>query len=125
MEQALSDLIVLDLGDGIAAPYCARLLAAYGATVIKVEPPGDGDSTRTYGPFPRDEPHRERSGLYLYLNTNKSSVALDITAPDGRDLVRQLAAGADVLVESHPPGYLSGLGLGYTDLAAENDQIVV
>lgn len=125
MEQALSDLVVLDLGDGIAASYCTRLMAGYGATVIKVEPPGRGDSARAYGPFPGGEPHPERSGLFLYLNTNKQSVTLDLTSAEGRDLLRRLVAGADVVVEGHPPGYLSGIGLGYDDLAAVNDQLIL
>ena len=90
MEQALSDLVVLDLGDGIAAPYCARLLGAYGSDVIKVEPPGLGDSARARGPFPGDDPHPERSGLYLYLNTNNRGVALDITPRPGRGLLLDL-----------------------------------
>ncbi len=125
MEQALSDLVVLDLGEGIAAPYCARLLGAYGADVIKVEPPGRGDSARAHGPFPGDEPHPEMSGLYLYLNTNKRGVALDISTGTGRDLLLELVRRADVVVEGHPPGYLDSLGLGYTDLAAVNPRIVL
>ena len=125
MEQALSDLTVLDLGDGIAASFCTRLLGAYGADVIKVEPPGRGDSARACGPFPNDEPDPERSGLYLYLNTNKRGVTLDLTTAAGRDLLLALACNADVVVEGHPPGYLSSLGAGYKDLAAVNPRIVV
>jgi crotonobetainyl-CoA:carnitine CoA-transferase CaiB-like acyl-CoA transferase len=125
MEQALSDLVVLDLGEGIAAPFCARLLAAYGAEVIKIEPPVRGDSARAYGPFPDDEPDAEKSGLYLYLNTNKRGIALHLTTAAGRDLLLGLAREADVVVESHPPGYLDSLGIGYEALASVNPRIVL
>jgi len=70
-EQALSDVRVLDLTWHIARPYCTKLLADYGADVIKVERPGKGDSSRGLGPFINDDPHPEKSGLFLYLNTNK------------------------------------------------------
>lgn len=125
MDQALTDLTVLDLGDGIAPAYCARLLGAYGAEVIKVEPPGRGDSTRARGPFPDGEPHPERSGLYLYLNTNKHGLALDLTTAAGRDLLLALVRDADAVIEGYPPGYLAGIGLGYEAMAAVNPRIVV
>ena len=67
---ALHGITVLDLGQLVSAPYCARLFADYGADVVKVEPP-DGDRARAWGPFPKDEPHAERSGLFFFLNTNK------------------------------------------------------
>ena len=65
----LEGLQVLELGRFISAPYCGKLLADMGAQVIKIETPGAGDSSRQYGPFLNDQPHRERSGLYLYLNS--------------------------------------------------------
>ena len=70
----LDGLKVLELGGGLSAPYCGKLLADMGAQVIKIETPGTGDSSRQYGPFLNDEPHRERSGLYLYLNSNKQGI---------------------------------------------------
>ena len=73
MEQALHGLRVLDLGEYISAPYCARMLAASGAEVIKVERPGEGDCARRMGPFPDDCPHPEKSGTFLYLNAGKKS----------------------------------------------------
>ncbi len=70
-EQALKGIRVLDLSEGIAGPYCTRLLGCYGAEVIKVEKPGEGDKSRKVGPFPRDIPHPEKSALFLHLNINK------------------------------------------------------
>ena len=80
---ALSDLKVLDLGDYVSAPWCARVFANLGAEVIKIEPP-DGDRSRLAGPFPKDIPHPEKSGLYLYINAGKLGVTLDVTNPAGR-----------------------------------------
>ena len=73
-EGALADITVLDLTHHIAGPYCTKLLATYGAEVIKIERPGTGDPARQTGPFPGDVPHPEKSGLFLHLNTNKQSV---------------------------------------------------
>ena len=73
-EQPLSDLRIIDLTHGIAGPYCTKLLADYGADVIKVEKPGSGDYARALGPFPDDAPHPEKSGIFLFLNTNKRGV---------------------------------------------------
>ncbi len=69
--QALSDMKVIDLTHLIAGPACTKLLADYGADVIKIERPLMGAPARAYGPFPNDEPHPERSGTFLHLNTNK------------------------------------------------------
>ena len=68
-DSALSGLKVVEFGDFIAAPYCTKLMADMGAEVVKVEPPGLGDSARRYGPFPNDELHMERSLLFAYMNT--------------------------------------------------------
>ena len=73
---------VLDLTQGIAGPYVTKLCSDYGADVIKVERPGFGDVSRRIGPFPGDNPHAEKSGMYLTLNTGKRSVTLDLTHPD-------------------------------------------
>ena len=75
-EQVLSDIKVLDFSWHIAGPYCTKILADYGADVIKVERPEDGDLTRHMGPFLNDDPHREKSGLFLHLNTNKKSISI-------------------------------------------------
>ncbi|MBA7692072.1 Formyl-CoA:oxalate CoA-transferase [subsurface metagenome] len=73
MEQALSSVRVLDLSWYITGPYCTKLLADFGADVVKVERPGGGDPARKLGPFHRDEPHPEKSGLFHFLNTNDNS----------------------------------------------------
>jgi crotonobetainyl-CoA:carnitine CoA-transferase CaiB-like acyl-CoA transferase len=111
--QALDDLVVLDLGQHIAGPYATKLMADYGADVIKVERPGTGDIARSFGPFKGDEPHPEKSGLFFFLNTNKRSVVLDLKSPDGREAALALAKRADVVVESFMPGTLERLGLGW------------
>jgi crotonobetainyl-CoA:carnitine CoA-transferase CaiB-like acyl-CoA transferase len=120
MDQALSDVRVIDLTQAIAGPYCTKLLADLGADVLKIERPEVGDPARRAGPFPGDEPHAERSGLYLHLNTNKRGITLDLKTAFGREVVRELAREADLLVESFRPGTMEGLGLGYAELAAIN-----
>lgn len=117
-DAALSDLRVLDLSQGVAGPYCTKLLAEYGAEVIKVEPP-NGDASRRLGPFPDDLPHPEKSGLFLHLNTNKKSVTLDVTTASGVVILKKLLARADVLVESSPPGRMDELGIGYEQLRGD------
>ena len=120
----LHDICVLDLSENISGPYCTKLLAGLGATVIKVEKPGCGDVTRAAGPFARNTPHPEESALFLYLNTGKQSITLDITCPTGAAILRQLAQTCDILVESFSPGYLDELGLGYSALEADNPGLI-
>jgi benzylsuccinate CoA-transferase BbsE subunit len=113
----LADLRVLDLTAGIAGPYATKLLADYGADVVKIEPPG-GDFTRRLGPFARDEPHPERSGTFFYFNTNKRSVVLDLETAAAADAFWRLAARADVIVESFAPGAMERLGFGWDAIRA-------
>ena len=121
---ALSDLKIIELADFITGPYCAKVLADLGAEVIKVEPP-TGDTARRWGPFGNDVPHPERSGLFLYLNTSKLGVTLDIDTGTGRDLLRRLVATADIIVENYPPGWIEDRGLGYDALSAENPGLIM
>ena len=121
----LSGFCVLDLGSGISAPWCTKILADYGAEVIKVETPGSGDSARRMGPFAGDDPDPEKSLTFLYLNTNKKSVTLDPSSISGRKLFHRLVADADVLVENHPPTKAKELGLDYESLAKVNPGLVV
>ena len=114
---------VLDVGQGISAPYCAKILAQMGAEVIKVEPP-DGDEARRMGPFPGDSPHPERSGLFLAMNSNKYGVSLDLASPDGAEAFKRLASGADIVVENPPPGSLETHGLGYETLKTINPGLI-
>ena len=125
MEQALSDVKVLDLSWYIAGPYCTKLLADYGADVIKIERPDGGDPARKMGPFPADDPHPEKSGLFLYLNTNKRSITLNLKSATGKLIFRELAQDADILVESFRPGVMEGLGIGYEELHKINPRLVV
>src|SRR3972149_4266428 len=94
-EQALSGMTVLDLTHHIAGPYCTKLLADFGAEVIKIERPGEGDPARREGPFPGDIPHPEKSGLFLYLNTNKKGVTLNLEAEGGKALFQEMVKRAD------------------------------
>lgn len=124
-EQALSDVKVLDFTHHIAGPYCTKLLASYGADVIKVERPGVGDVSRRLGPFPGDVPHVEKSGLFLHLNTDKRSITLNLKTEAARKLVHELVANVDIVVESFRPGTMSRFGLGYDDLKAVNPALVM
>jgi len=107
---------VLDLSENISGPYCAKLLADYGAEVIKVERPGGGDAARSIGPFLKDEPHPEKSGLFLYLNTNKKGITLNLKDRSGQGILKRLVQQADVLVQNYEPRLLPGLGLCYEEL---------
>ena len=124
-EQALSDVRILDLTRYITGPYCTKLLADYGADVIKVERPGTGDPARSMGPFFKDDPHPEKSGLFLYLNTNKKSITLNLKSGWGRTVVRELVKDTDILVESFRPGVMEKLGLSYEELKEINPKLVM
>lgn len=120
MEQALSDVKVVDLTQHVAGPYCTKLLADYGAEVIKVEPPGRGDVARAIGPFPGDIPHPEKSGLFLHLNTNKKSLTLNLQSQGGKRILKELVRDADILVESYSPRVAQSLGVTYEEMEKVN-----
>lgn len=122
---ALDGLRVVELAQGIAGPYCRSLFADYGADVVKVEPPGTGDFTRRWGPFPGDRPDFEKSGLFFFLNTNKRGVTLDVDAAGGRERLLDLVRGADVLIDSSRPRGLQERGLDYDSLARLNPNLVM
>jgi crotonobetainyl-CoA:carnitine CoA-transferase CaiB-like acyl-CoA transferase len=123
-EEPLSDLLVIDLSQGVAGAFCCLLLRRCGAEVIKAEPPA-GDPTRAAGPFPADAPHPEMSALFLYLNAGKKGVTLDIARPEGALLLRRLAEEADILVDDSPSGRLASLGLGYEELSRTNPRLIM
>ncbi|MFC1868936.1 CaiB/BaiF CoA transferase family protein, partial [Thermodesulfobacteriota bacterium] len=125
MEQPLSGVKILDLTGYIAGPYCTKLLADYGADVIKVENPDGGDPARKLGPFFNDEPHPEKSGLFLYLNTNKRGITLNLETETGRRIFNELAEHADILVESFSPRVMPSLGLGYENMGKINPGLVM
>jgi benzylsuccinate CoA-transferase BbsE subunit len=122
-ESMLSDYRVLDLADDKGS-YCAKVLGDLGADVIKIEPPG-GDPSRNTGPFYKDIPDPARSLYWWAYNTSKRGITLDIETTDGKDIFQRLVRTADVVVESFPPGYMDGLGLGYSTLSQLNSGIVV
>jgi len=122
---ALDGLRVLEIGEQTAGPYAAKLLADYGAEVVKVEPPGLGDPTRSRGPFPGGQPDRERSGLFLYLNTNKRGIALDLSQGGARPILARLIAWADVLVTNLAPARLDAAGLWPAALRSAHPGLIV
>ena len=123
-DTALQGVRVLDLTHHVAGPYCAKLLADFGADVVKIERPG-GDSARSLPPFADDDPHPERSLLFAYLNTNKKSVTLNLKTPTGRALFNRLLADADILVENFSPRVMPSLGLDYDALSLINPALVM
>jgi len=116
----LSGFRVLDLSRILAGPYCTMMLGDYGADVIKVERPGSGDDTRTWGPpFAGGE-----SAYYLCCNRNKRSITIDLKTPGGVALVKRLAASSDVVIENFVPGLMARFGLDYESLRAINPRLV-
>jgi CoA:oxalate CoA-transferase len=124
-DQALSDVKVLDLTWHIAGPYCAKLLADYGADVIKVERTGEGDPARRMGPFFHDDPDPDKSGLFLHLNTNKRGITLNLKSATGKKIVKELVRDVDILVESFSPRVMPALGLDYETLEQINPKLVM
>lgn len=125
MEGILSDISVLELTHAPSGAFCAKLLADQGAATLKVEAPGLGDQMRHEPPFIGGEPHPDCSTTFLALNTNKRGVTLDVTQAAGRELFLKLAAAADVVIESFPPGRLNELGLSYEALKVANPKAVL
>ncbi len=125
MPHALGGVRVIEFGSFITAPYCSKLLADLGADVIKIEPPEEGDESRTFGPFHGDVPHPEKSGLFLYLNCNKRGITLKVETPTGRNMFRELVEAADILIENQQPGLMKDLGLDYDDLKKANPRLIM
>ena len=124
-QQPLSDVRVLDLTRHIAGPYCTKLLADSGADVIKVERAGSGDPARREGPFFGDDPHPEKSGLFLHLNTNKRGISLNLKSDTGKTILKELMREVDILVESFSPRVMPGLELDYHSLDKINPKLVM
>jgi crotonobetainyl-CoA:carnitine CoA-transferase CaiB-like acyl-CoA transferase len=119
----LTGLRVLELADH-EGQFCGKLLGDLGADVVKIEPPG-GERCRHVGPFLDDIPHPERSLSFWYYNTSKRGITLDIETADGRALFARLAASADVVLETRPPGFLAALRLDYEQLREQNSSLVM
>jgi crotonobetainyl-CoA:carnitine CoA-transferase CaiB-like acyl-CoA transferase len=117
---ALDGVRVVDLSRFIAGPYCAMLLGDMGADVVKVEPPGRGENSRTFAPFVEGE------SLYtMVFNRNKRSLALDLRSHRGKEVLRGLLSKADVLVENFVPGTLEKMGFDWEQLKALNPRLIV
>ncbi|MBI4201780.1 MAG: CoA transferase [Chloroflexi bacterium] len=123
-EGVLEGVKVIDLTHYIAGPYCTKLMADYGAEVIKIEPP-EGDPCRMIGPFPGDIPHKEKGGYFLYLNSNKKSVVLDLKQPQDKEQLLALVKDADIVVENFAPHVMQDLGLTYDTLSQANPRIIM
>ncbi len=124
---ALSHIRVLDLTRVLAGPWCAQTLADFGADVIKIERPGAGDDTRHWGPPYLKDAHgadTAEAAYYLAANRNKRSVTIDIATPEGQQIVRELAAQSDVVLENYKVGQLKKYGLDYASLRAVKPDLV-
>ncbi len=124
---ALSHIRVLDLTRVLAGPWCAQTLADFGADVIKIERPGAGDDTRHWGPPYLKDAHgadTAEAAYYLAANRNKRSVTVDIATPEGQQIVRELAAQSDVVLENYKVGQLKKYGLDYASLRAVKPDLV-
>lgn len=124
-QKALAGATVLEYCQLVAGPYCTKLLADLGAEVIKIEKPGVGDEARKRAPFLNDIPDPERSGLFLYLNTNKLGITLDVENPAARKVLMELVKECDVLVEDTPPQTMKRLELDYQALKAINPKLIM
>lgn len=119
MSMALSGIRVIDLTRVLAGPYSTMILADLGAEVIKIERPGEGDDSRSYGPYQNGE-----SAYFMSLNRNKRSITLDLKQEQGKEIFHRLIEQADVLVENYRPGAMERLGLGYEQLREVNPRLV-
>ncbi|QXG43481.1 CaiB/BaiF CoA transferase family protein [Pseudomonas viridiflava] len=127
MMGALSHIRVLDLSRVLAGPWAGQILADLGADVIKVERPVCGDDTRSWGPpFLKDETGQNttEAAYYLSANRNKQSVTIDFTRPEGQQLVRELVAKSDIVIENFKVGGLAAYGLDYASLKAVNPKLI-
>ena len=122
---ALDGIKVIELGESVSAPYCARLFADFGADVIKVEAGPSGDRSRSWGPFPGDQPDPEKGGLFHFLNTNKRSIDLDLESGEGREAFIDLVRSADVLIENMTPAWKRDHELDWAQLEQANPQLVM
>ena len=122
--RGLGAIRVVECGQGVSAAFGAKMIADLGAEVIKVEPPG-GDLTRRRGPFPNDQSDPEKSGLFVYLNTNKRGVTADLGKPEGRELLGRLLEKADILIHNVPPYERANQGLDSAALCAKYPGLIV
>ncbi len=124
-KKALEGVKVLEFCNKVAGAYCTKLMADLGAEVIKIESPVSGDDTRKKGPFPGDVPHPEKSGHFIYLNSNKFGITLDPGNTTGRNIFKKLVKDVDILVEDTAPGKIEELGLDYKELKKINPSLIM
>lgn len=124
-EQMLSDVKVLDVSHHVSGPYLTKMLADYGADVIKIETPMGGDIARKLGPFPDDIPHPEKSGTFLHLNLNKRGITLNLASTTGQELFKKLVKDVDIVVENFEPGTMESWGLSYEEIRKINPNVVM
>jgi crotonobetainyl-CoA:carnitine CoA-transferase CaiB-like acyl-CoA transferase len=124
-EAVLENRIVIDLTHYIAGPYCTKLLAGFGADVIKVERPERGDLMRSLGPFYRGQPGIERSIPFLWLNTGKKSITLNLKNDQGREMLLKLIGKADILIENYSRKTAREFDLSYETLRRTNPRLVM
>ena len=133
-EGLLAGLKIIDLTQYIAGPYCTKLLATLGAEVIKIERPGTGDPMRYVGPsldkvrtvdHASTQSSGETGAWFLYLNTSKKSLVLDLKTPQGYEALVKLIQSADILIENFAPGVMDRLGLSYKHLQSNNPKLVM
>lgn len=115
----LSDIKILDLTRVLAGPFCTMLLSELGAEVVKVEMPGTGDDSRSYGPFKNG-----KSLYFISINRDKKSISLNLKTEKGREILRKLIPHFDVIIENFKPGTMEKLGLGYEDIKKINPKII-
>lgn len=125
MPGLLEGVKVVDFTHYFAGPYCTKLLATLGAEVIKIERPGSGDPIRSIPPFSSQRLPAESGAWFLYLNTSKKSVSLDLKSEKGREIALKLIEGADIVVENFAPGVMERLGLGYDTLSSVNPAVIM
>lgn len=122
---ALKGFRILELSDGVGGEYCGKLLADFGAELIKLECPGRGSTTRRFAPFAPGVDGVEASGLFAYLNTGKQSVTLDLDSDAGRATLAQLLTRVDAVIDDHVPGWLAQVGLDPAQLAQRHPALVL
>ena len=118
--QALQNLTVLDLTRVVAGPYAGSILGDFGAHVIKIEVPGNGDDARGYGPYENGE-----SMYYANLNRNKKGITLNLKTEEGKKILLELVKKADILLENYRPGVMDKLGVGYEVLHEVNPRLIM
>lgn len=127
MIRPVGDIRVLDMSRALAGPYCTMMLGDLGADVIKVEQPGQGDESRGWGPPFVGKPYESYPGestYYLSINRSKRSITVNLKSPEGSQIIKQLVAASDVLVENFRTGTLDKMGLGYEHLRVINPRLV-